>query len=106
MFCCCICSGLFFFFFLAESWKGQLFNARTESFREMNRVLYLCFSVAGYHASCAGSEVLVFICHCISGKTSPVSLSEKHVAYFIFLFSLGNVKYNENLLFFTPIYAI
>lgn len=45
----------------------------------MNEVLYLCFSVAGHHASCAGSEVLVFICHCIPGETSPVSLSEKYV---------------------------
>lgn len=65
----------------------------------MNQVLYLCFSVAGYHASCAGSEVLVFIRHRISGETPPVSLSEKHVAHSIFVFSLDDVKYNQNFLF-------
>lgn len=48
----------------------------------MNRVLYLCFSVAWYHASCAGSEVFVVLRHCLSGETSLVSPSEKYVTYF------------------------
>lgn len=33
----------------------------------------LSFSVVGDHASCAGSQVLISLCHCISGETPPVS---------------------------------
>lgn len=49
------------------------FNARTEGSCVLKEVISLCFSVVGYHASCAGSEVLILLRHFISGETSPVS---------------------------------
>lgn len=42
----------------------------------------LCFSVAGHHAPCAGSEVFVLVCHRLSGETSLVSVTEKSVSLF------------------------
>lgn len=44
--------------------------------------LICVFSLAGNHASCAGSQVLVFICHRLSGETSAVSVTVANLSLF------------------------
>lgn len=59
----------------------------------------ICFSVAGHHAPCAGSEVPVLICHRLSGETSLVSLTQKFLKFlhlpdtsFPFICSIWTIK--------------
>ena len=56
----------------------ESFNTRTNCSTSTRwiKCCSVCFSVAGHHASCARSEVLVCVCHHLSGSTSPVSLTE------------------------------